>query len=96
MSLEPNAFTTEISNALATAGTDYMTTVVDLGEYGTSYEISKHGSDRKLHITPVDSELIDMALFDSDGTTIASGTLFAKTATDITTEELTNLVTMCF
>lgn len=96
MNLEPNAFTFEISNVLAATGTDYMTTVVDLGEYGTSCEITKHGSDRKLHLTTVDNSLIDMILYDETGTPIVSGTLFAKAATDITPDELANLVAICF
>lgn len=95
MNLEPNAFAFEISDMLAATETDYMTTVVNLGEYGTSCEITKHGSDRKLHLTLVEDELIDMVLFDETGTTIASGTLFAKAVTDITPEELANLVTIC-
>lgn len=95
MTLEPNAFAFEISDELAAIGTDYTTTVIDLDEYGTSYEITKNGSDRKLHLTPVDGDLIDMVLFDETGTTIASGTLFNKAATAITPKELSNLVTIC-
>lgn len=91
-----NAFAFELSNALAATGENYITEVVDLGVYGTSCEITKHGSDRKLHITPFDGEMIDMALFDETGATIASGTLFAKTATAITSEKLANLVAICF
>lgn len=96
MTLEPNAFAFEISNVLAAIGTDYMTTVIDLDIYGTSCEITKHGSDRKLHLTPIDNDMIDIALFDETGTTIASGTLFNKTATAITPEKLADLVETCF
>lgn len=96
MTLEPNTFALEISNALAATGTDCTITVVDLDAYGTSCEITKHGSDRKLHLTPFDDSLIDLALFDETGTTIASGTLFAKTATETTPENLAKLVSLCF
>jgi hypothetical protein len=95
MTLEPNAFAIEISNVLAATGTDYMTTVVNLDTYGTSCEITKHGSDRKLHLTPVDDSLIDMVLYDETGTTIASGTLFAETASAITPKELATIATIC-
>ena len=96
MSLDTNTIAIEISNGLATTSDDYTTTVTNLGVYGTSCEITKHGSGRKLHITPVDGELLDMVLFDETGTTIASGTLFAKTATNITSVELATLVSICF
>lgn len=95
MSLDTNTLATKISNALATTGDDYTTTIANLGIYGTSYEITKHDSDRKLHLTPVDGELLDMILSDETGNTIASGTLFAKTATEITPEELANLISIC-
>lgn len=96
MSLDINTLATEISNALTAASENYTTTVVDLGIYGTSCEITKHGSDRKLHLTPVDDNLIDMILFDETGNTIATGTLFDKAATDITPEELAHLIETCF
>lgn len=95
MSLDTKQFATEISNTLATTGKNYTVKAVDLGDYGTSYEITKHGSDRKLHLTPTEDGLIDMLLYDDTGTTIASGTLFDKAVTDITPEELSNLVTIC-
>ena len=96
MNLNPNAFAFEISNILAAAVENYTTTVVPLGEYGTSCEITKHGSDRKLCLTPVDDDLIDMALYDGTGNMIASGTLFHEAATNITAKELTHLITICF
>nr|UVX39253.1 MAG: hypothetical protein [Bacteriophage sp.] len=96
MNLTTNEFALEISNALAATGEDYTTTVTDLGTYGTSCEITKHGSDKTLHITPADDSLIDMALYDETGTTIAAGTLFAKTAKETTPEKLANLVSFCF
>lgn len=95
MSFDTNTLAIEISNALTAASEDYTTTVVDLDIYGTSCEITKHGSDRKLHLTPVDDNLIDMVLFDETGNTIANGTLFNEAVTDITPEELANLVTIC-
>ena len=95
MTLEPNALATEISNALTAVSEDYTTTVINLDIYGTSCEIAKHGSGRKLHLTPVDDNLIDMILFDETGNTIASGTLFSEVVTDITPEELANLITIC-
>lgn len=96
MSITPDRFEPEISNALAAIGEDYTTTAVDLDIYGTSYTVTKSGSDRKLHLTPVENGLIDMALFDETGETIASGTLFGKVVADITPEELANLVSFCF
>lgn len=95
MSLDTNTLATEISNALTAISEDCTTTVVDLGLYGTSCEITKHGSNRKLHITPVDDNLIDMILCDETGNTIANGTLFNEVATDITPEELATLITVC-
>lgn len=95
MTLEPNDFALEISKALTATGEDYTMTAIDLNMYGTSYEITKRGSKRSLYLTPADNHLIDMALFDEKGTTIASGTMFAKAAKDITTEELTAIVGIC-
>lgn len=95
MSITPDKFAFEISNALAAIGEDYTTTAVDLGIYGTSYTVTKNGSDRRLHLTPVEGNLIDMALFDETGKTIASGTLFSKVVEDITPEELAGLVSIC-
>lgn len=95
MTLEPNTFATEISNALAATGEDYTITAVDLDTYGTSYEITKRGSKRMIYITPADDHLIDMALFDEKGATIASGTMFAKAAKDITPEELATIIGIC-
>lgn len=95
MSLETNALALKISNALNGTGANYTANVTDLGEYGTSCEITKHGSDRKLHLTPVEDNLIDMVLYDETGTMIANGTLFDKASTNITTEELANLIEIC-
>lgn len=95
MTLEPNAFALEISKALTATGEDYTMTAVDLNVYGTSYEITKRGSKRTIYLTPADSHLIDMALFDEKGTTIASGTMFVKVAKDITPEELVTIIGIC-
>lgn len=96
MNLNLNTFAIELSNILAAAVENYTTTVVNLGEYGGSCEITKHGSDRKLCLTPVDDDLIDMALYNGTGNMIASGTLFHEAATNITPKELTHLITICF
>lgn len=96
MNLEPNAFTTEISNTLATAGEDYVAKTINLEEFETSCEITKHGSTRKLYITPVEDGLIDIVLFNEKGTALATCTLFDKNDLNITTEALTNLITLCF
>lgn len=95
MNLDTERFTTEIPNALAATGEDYTVTIADLGEYGTSYEITKSGSDRKMCLTPIDGDLIDMALYEGTGNTIANGTLFNKAVADITPEDLAKLVTIC-
>lgn len=95
MSIETNTLALNISNALNATETNYTTTVVDLGVYGTTCEIAKHGSDRKLHLTPVEDSLIDMVLYDETGTTIANGTLFDRIATNITPEELAHLIEIC-
>lgn len=95
MSIETNALAINISNALNAAGTNYTATVIDLGTYGTTCEITKHGSGRKLHLTPVEDNLIDMVLYDETGTTIANGTLFDKAVTNTTPEELAHLIKIC-
>ena len=95
MNLNPNSFATEIHDILAATGENYTTTTTDLGVYGTSCEITKHGSDRKLYLTPVDDDLIDMVLYSGTGNTIASGTLFHEITTKITTKELANLIANC-
>lgn len=93
MNIHANAIASELADALAE---NYTTEVVDLGEYGTSCSITKHGSNRKLHITPLDGDLIDLALYDATGTIIANGTLFPQTATETTPENLAKLVSLCF
>lgn len=96
MNLEPNAFTTEISNTLSSTGENYMVETVDLDSYGTSCEITKHGSNRKLYLTPVEDNLIDMALYNEKGTALATCTLFNKNNLNVTAEKLADLVALCF
>ena len=96
MTLEPNTLIPEIHDKLNTTGNDYTTKPINLGDYGTSYEITKHSSDRKLLLTPIEDNLIDMILYDKTGNTIATSTLFEKAVKDITPEELAILITICF
>lgn len=96
MNIHTNAIASELADALAATGENYKTETVDLGEYGTSCLITKHGSDRELHITPIDGDLIDLTLYDGTGTVIATGTLFPKTATEVTPENLAKLASHCF
>ena len=96
MNLEPNAFTTEISNTLATTGENYMVETITLDDCGTSCEITKHGSTRKLCLTPVEDSLIDMILYNEKGTTLATCTLFNKNDLNLTSENLAKLVSLCF
>lgn len=95
MNLNTESSATEITDMLATAGKNYTIEAIDLGEYGTSYEITKHDSHRKLHLTPVEDDMIDIFLFDEAGNTLASGTMFSEAVKDITPEELTTLITIC-
>lgn len=95
MTLEPNTFIHEILDKLNATGNDHTIETVDLDDYGVSYEITRHGSARKLILTPIEDNLIDMILYDKTGTTVASCTLFEKAVTDITPEELTILITIC-
>lgn len=95
MTLEPDAFAIELPNILATTGKDYTVEAIDLGEYGTSYEITEHDSHRKLHVTPVEDDMIDVFLFDEAGNTLASGTMFPETVKDLAPEELATLIAIC-
>lgn len=96
MSLDTERFATEISDALATTGENYTVKAIDLDNYSVSYELTRHGSDRKLYLTLVEDSLIDMILFDGTGTTIASGTLFDKVVADLPPENLAKLASICF
>lgn len=96
MNLEPNAFTTEISNTLAATGENYMVETIDLVDCETSYKITKQGSTMELYITPVEDGLIDMALFNEKGNTLATCTLFDESDLNVTADGLTNLITLCF
>lgn len=95
MNLNIEQFTTEISNALNTTEENYAVETIDLCDE-TSCEITKHGSTRKLHVTPVEGGLIDMVLFDEKGATLATSTLFDKNNLNVTTEELATLIAFCF
>lgn len=96
MNLKPNAFTTEISNTLAATKENYAVEAVDLVNCGTSCEITKHGSSRKLYLTPVEGNLIDMVLYNEKGITLATCTLFNKNDLNVTAGKLANLITLCF
>lgn len=96
MNLEPNAFITEISNTLAAAGENYAVETINIVDCETSCEITKHGSTRKLCLTPVEDGLIDIVLFNEKGTALATGTLFDKNDLNITAEKLATIVTLCF
>lgn len=96
MSLNAEQFATKISDVLDRIKETCMVKTINLGDYGTSYEITKHNSNRKLHLTPVEDGLIDMILYDETGTTIVNGTLFDKAVTDNTPENLAKLVAICF
>jgi hypothetical protein len=95
MNLNIKQFTTEISNALNTTEETYTIETISLCDE-TSYEITKHGSTRKLYITPVEDGLIDMVLFNEKGTALATSTLFDKNDLNITAEELATIITLCF
>lgn len=95
MNLSIEHFTTEISDALATTGENYTVETIDLCDE-TSCEITKHGSTRKLYITPVEDGLIDMVLFNEKGTALATSTLFNKNNLNITVEGLATLIAFCF
>lgn len=95
MNLNIKQFTSEISNALATTGENYTVETIDLCDE-TSCEITKHGSTRKLYITPVEDGLIDIVLFNEKGTALVTGTLFNKNDLNITMEELVAIITFCF
>lgn len=94
MTLEPNTLILEISDKLNASGNDCTAKPLNLGDYGTSYELTKHGSDRKLFLTPIEDNLIDMILYDKTGNTIATSTLFEKAVKDITPEGLATLITI--
>lgn len=96
MKINTESFADEISGMLAAAEGGYVAKSVDLGIYGITAEITKHGSDRTLHLTPAEDDLISMVIYDKAGDTIASGTLFDKIVEDLTPERLADLITICF
>lgn len=95
MTSKPNTLILETADKLNATGNDCTIKPLNLGDYGTSYEITKYDSDRKLILTPIEDTLIDMILYDKTGNTIASSTLFEKSVEDITPEELAILITIC-
>lgn len=96
MNINPETFPHEISDILNATGDDYTTTTLTLDDYGTSCKITKHNSDRTLYITPIENDMIDTVLYDKNGNTIATCTLFHKTVTNLTHKTLTALITACF
>lgn len=91
----PNTLILETLDKLNATENDATAKPINLGDYGTSYEITKNGSDRKLILTPIEDNLIDMIIYDKTGNTLASSTLFEKAVKDITPEELATLTTIC-
>lgn len=83
-----------LERALSTG--EYETNVIDLSEYGTTYEITRTDSDRKLHLTPLDDDMIDMILFDEDGDTLATGTLFPQASPYVTVKGLATIISLAF
>lgn len=70
--------------------------VVDLAEYGKSIEITKHNSDRMLHITSAEDDTTDMTLYDETGTAIAQTTIFSKAFWDLAPERIASILSICF
>lgn len=91
-----NPTTPETQDLQSIIGPDHTIKTTDLGEYGTTYEITRHDSDRTLHITPIEDDIIDMILYDKTGTTLAHATLFTKTPTGLAKEKLATIFTACF
>lgn len=81
-----------LERALSTG--EYETKALDLSEYGITYEITRTDSDRKLHLTPIDDDMLDMILSDKDGNTLATGTLFPQTAAHVTATELATILSL--
>lgn len=75
---------------------EYETNAVDLDEYGTSTEITRHGSDRKLCVSTLEDDLTDVTLYSKDGTPIFQLTLFTDLAGKIPEETLDTLIAACF
>lgn len=89
-------FELRISNMLAATGAKYETASLGLDEDSIDFEITKDGSNRTLHVTPVDDSMIDLILFDSHGNTLAHGALFSRAVADLTPERLANIIADCF
>lgn len=75
---------------------EYETNTVDLGEYGTSIEITRHGSDRKLCVSTLENDLTDVTLYDKDGTSIFQLTLFTDPIEELPEGTLDTLIAACF
>lgn len=95
MNANTNPTTTRIPDMLAATGENYTTKTTNHDDYGTTYEVTKHDSDKTLYITQVEDDLTDMILYDGNGTTIATCTLFSKATANITPETLTHIITAC-
>ena len=87
-------FRTNLERALSNG--NYKTNIIDMGEYGTSAEITRHGSDKKLHITLLEDDLIDAIMCDKDGTTIFQLTIFTGAARNLTPGKLDDIIAICF
>lgn len=89
-------FITKTANMLAAAKAGYSIKPLDLGEYGTSYEITKRDSTRKLHVTPLDGDLLDMVCYGRDGLSIAQMTMASPVLDNLQPNDLTSIITICF
>lgn len=85
----------ELTNRILPDG-EYEMNAVDLGKYGTSIEITRHGSDRKLCISEIEDDLTDVTMYDKDGTSIFQLTLFTGPAEEILKETFDTLIASCF
>lgn len=92
---DPNTITPETTHITLPTDEEHRIKIIDLDDYGTTYEITKPDSDRTLHITQVENDLIDMILYDKEGTTIASGTIFSITNSGVTPETFHDLLAIC-
>lgn len=96
MNHNAETFAAEISNMLAATREDCTAKTISLGEYGTTYEITKPDSDKTIHLTPVEDGLIDAILYDKTGDTLAHVTLFKKALTAVPMEDLASLLAASF
>lgn len=89
MTPDANTLALEISDKLNATGNDYTTKTVNLNDYGLSYEITEHNTGKKLFLTPVEGDLLDMIQYDKEGNILATATLFNEAIT-----EFINLITI--